>query len=129
MPNSDAQEALIRSVYESARLDPAETGYVEAHGTGTQAGDPLEAAALHRVFGHGCSPKAPLFVGSVKTNFGHAEGASGIVSVIKTVLTLERGFVPPNSGFEKANEAIPMDEWNLKVSSSNGRQGSLPSFP
>lgn len=64
-------------MYESARLDPKETGYVEAHGTGTKVGDPIEAAALHNVFGEGRSARAPLFVGSVKSNIGHLEAASG----------------------------------------------------
>lgn len=122
LPNSAAQEALIRSVYKNARIDPAETGFIEAHGTGTKAGDPLEASALHAVFGPGRSPKDPLFIGSVKTNVGHAEGASGVISVIKAVLMLEKGFVLPNSNFEKANEEIPMDEWNLKVSGSHTRR-------
>lgn len=117
MPSGAAQESLIRSVYKSARLDPSETGYVEAHGTGTRAGDPLEVAALHAVFGDGRTPKDPLYLGSLKTNIGHLEGASGVASVIKTVMMLEKGFVAPNYGFEKANEAIPLEKWNIKVSS------------
>jgi len=117
LPNSAAQESLIRSVYKTAHIDPSETGYVEAHGTGTRAGDPLEAAALHAVFGKGRTPKEPLFVGSVKTNVGHTEGASGVISVIKTAMMLEKGFVLPNCGFQRANEDIPLDKWNIKASS------------
>lgn len=117
MPSRVAQESLIRSVYKSSQLDPSETGYVEAHGTGTRAGDPLEVAALHAVFGDGRTPKDPLYLGSVKTNIGHLEGASGLVSVIKVVMMLEKGFVTPNCGFEKANEEIPVEKWNIKVSS------------
>lgn len=115
MPNPTAQETLIRSVYESADIDPEQTGYVEAHGTGTKAGDPLEAGSLHSVFWKGRSPRQPLFLGSVKSNVGHLEGVSGIISVIKTALILERGFVLPNCNFERANEEIPLDEWNVKV--------------
>lgn len=118
LPNSAAQESLIRSVYKAARIDPSETGYVEAHGTGTRVGDPLEAAALNAVFGKGRTPKEPLFVGSVKTNIGHTEGASGVISVIKTAMMLEKGFVLPNSGFQKANDEILLDKWNIKVSRS-----------
>lgn len=120
MPNSEAQEKLMREVYQAARIDPSMTGYVEAHGTGTKVGDPLEAKALNAVFGKGRTPKQPLFIGSLKSNVGHLEGASGIVSVIKTTLMLERGFVLPNANFEKPNEEIPMDKWNMKVREVTG---------
>ncbi|CAI7628316.1 unnamed protein product [Penicillium bialowiezense] len=115
MPNGEAQEALIRQVYKEARIDPSLVGYIEAHGTGTKVGDPLEARALNAVFGKGRTPRQPLFIGSVKSNIGHLEGSSGVVAVIKTVLALERGFVPPNCNFDKPNEEIPMAEWNMKV--------------
>lgn len=115
MPNSAAQEALMRQVYKSAGISPSQTGFVEAHGTGTKVGDPLEARALQAVFGEGRTPRQPLFLGSVKSNIGHLEGASGIVSVIKAALMLERGFILPNCNFEKANEEIPLDKWNMKV--------------
>ena len=117
MPNSEAQERLMRQVYKNAKIDPAMTGYVEAHGTGTKVGDPLEARALNAVFGVGRTPKQPLFIGSLKSNVGHLEGSSGIVSIIKTSLMLERGFVLPNCNFEEPNEEIPMAKWNMKVKS------------
>jgi len=72
---------------------------------------------LNAVFGKGRTAKDPLFVGSVKTNVGHTEGASGVISVIKTAMMLDKGFVLPNCGFQKANEEIPVDEWNIKASS------------
>ena len=115
MPNGTAQAELIRSVYESAGLDVGDTGYVEAHGTGTKVGDPIEAAALYSVFGKGRSSKDPLYIGSVKSNIGHTEGASGIMSVIKTALMLEKGFILPNINFNRPNEAIPLAEWAMKV--------------
>jgi acyl transferase domain-containing protein len=116
MPSGDAQVALMKSVYQKSGLNPSETGYIEAHGTGTKVGDPIEAAALHRVFGDGRTKRQPLFMGSVKSNIGHLEGASGVVSVIKTAMTLEKGFVLPNCNFEKGNPKIPFDEWGMKVS-------------
>ncbi|KAI9653222.1 MAG: Type I Iterative PKS [Bathelium mastoideum] len=115
MPNGSAQESLIKSVYKAASIDPKETGYVEAHGTGTKVGDPIEASALHSVFNEDRSVRKPLFIGSVKSNIGHLEGASGIVSVIKTAMMLERGFILPNHDFRKPNEKIPFDKWHLKV--------------
>ena len=65
------------SVYKSAGISPKDTGYVEAHGTGTKVGDPIEASALFSVFGEERSPRNPLFIGSVKSNIGHLEAASG----------------------------------------------------
>lgn len=115
-PNPVSQAALIRSTYRNAWVDPINTGYVEAHGTGTKVGDPLEASAIHEVFSEGRTPKNPLLLGSVKSNIGHTEGASGIVSVIKTAMMLQNGFVLPTCGFEKPNESIPLNEWNMKVS-------------
>ncbi|MCJ1244041.1 hypothetical protein MMC30_001238 [Trapelia coarctata] len=115
LPSSEAQESLVRRVYKEAGLDPARTGYVEAHGTGTPAGDPLEAAALSKVFGPGRPASQPLVVGSIKTNIGHLEGASGLAGLIKTVLMLENNLILPNVNFEKANPSIPLHEWKLKV--------------
>jgi acyl transferase domain-containing protein len=107
----------MKSVYERAGVDPKETGYVEAHGTGTKVGDPIEAAALYKVFGEGRTARNPLFVGSVKSNIGHLEAASGIISVIKAAMMLERGFILPNYDFKTPNEKIPFSKWHLKVCS------------
>ncbi|TVY82152.1 Reducing polyketide synthase [Lachnellula suecica] len=115
MPNGSAQESLMRSVYKNAGIDPKDTGYVEAHGTGTKVGDPIEISALHNVFGENRSARNPLFVGSVKSNIGHLEAASGIVSIIKAAMMLERGFILPNYDFKTPNENIPFSKWHLKV--------------
>lgn len=114
-PSGDAQEQLMRDVYARAGICPEDTGYVEAHGTGTRAGDPIEASSVHRVFGNGRTKRAPLYMGSVKSNVGHLENASGIISIIKASMMLDKGFILPNVNFEKANEAIPLDEWNIKI--------------
>ena len=82
LPSKDAQEGLIRSAYEAAGLDPLETNYVEAHGTGTKVGDPIEAEAISYALATGRS--SPLIIGSVKTNIGYLEAASGLAGVIKT---------------------------------------------
>lgn len=115
LPSGAAQESLIRSVYEAAGLDPLETTYVEAHGTGTPAGDPLETGALSRVFCPDRSEDRPLRIGSIKTNIGHLEGASGIAGVIKTILMLENKTLLPNRNFQNPNPRIPFKEWKLKV--------------
>lgn len=106
----------MREVYANAGINPDDVGFVEAHGTGTKVGDPIEARAIHNVFGATSTKRKPLHVGSVKTNVGHLENVSGIISVIKASMMLEKGFILPSLNFEKANENIPLDEWNMKVS-------------
>ncbi|OQD87457.1 hypothetical protein PENSOL_c077G02280 [Penicillium solitum] len=115
LPNGAAQESLIRGVYTRAGLDPSETDFVEAHGTGTLAGDPVETGAIARVFASGRPPDNPVRIGSIKTNVGHLEGASGVAGVIKAVLMLENRMFLPNRNFEKINPRIPLDDWKLKV--------------
>lgn len=118
LPSRQAQEDLIQTVYEKAGLDPLDTSYVECHGTGTPAGDPLEAAAISRVFGPGRSHEQPLHIGSVKTNIGHLEGASGVAGIIKSILMLENQTILPNRNFQNANKQIPLHDWKLFVSHS-----------
>lgn len=112
LPSSEAQQALIRTAYRQAGVNPADTGYVEAHGTGTQAGDPLEAKAILATIDQNRSSE--LFVGSVKTNIGHLEGAAGVAGVIKAALVVERGLIPPNLWFEKLNPQIELPE-NVRI--------------
>lgn len=118
LPSKAAQERLMRDVYARNGLDPDHTGFLEGHFTGTPAGDPIEASAIAAVFQRG-GPKATgrpsLYVGTVKTNIGHLEAASGMAQVIKTVLVLENGVIPPNTNFDKINPRIPMDKWGLKL--------------
>ena len=114
-PSSAAQERLIRETYASAECDIASTRYFEAHGTGTPLGDAVEALAVQHIFQTERSPEDPLIVGAVKTNIGHLEGASGIAGLIKTILVLERGLIPPNLWFEKLSPKISSKVPCLKV--------------
>ena len=104
-PNLEGQEAVIRHAYErGGDLDPRLTGYFECHGTGTPIGDPLEVHAVGRAMndkrlGH----EAPLLIGAVKTNIGHSEAASGLSALIKAVLTVEKGIIPPTRGVVNRN--------------------------
>ncbi|CRG86478.1 Fatty acid synthase [Talaromyces islandicus] len=118
MPNGDAQEELIRRVYREANIRPEDCGFVEMHGTGTKVGDPIEARAAHAALGAGRSPKNPLYIGSVKSNIGHLEGASGVVALIKAAMMLDNGLLLPNADFKKPNENIPLEKWNMKVVTS-----------
>lgn len=119
LPSAAAQEALIRDVYSSARLDLKETRMLEAHGTGTSAGDPIEANAAARVFGPHRSTVDPLYVGALKSGIGHLEGGAGVAGIIKSVLVLESGIIPANVNFEKPNPRIPVSKWNLKFPLEN----------
>ncbi|TDH57683.1 SDR family NAD(P)-dependent oxidoreductase [Mycobacterium eburneum] len=94
-PSRDAQVAVYRAALDAAAVDPTTVGMVEAHGTGTPVGDPIEYASLAEVYGidHPCA------LGSAKTNFGHAQSASGVVGLIKTVLALQHAAVPRNLHF------------------------------
>ncbi|KAL7923395.1 polyketide synthase-like protein [Trichoderma austrokoningii] len=114
-PNKDAQIANIRAVYASAGLDMNQTGYIECHGTGTQAGDGQELQAISKTIASVRSIDNPIVVGSVKTNIGHLEGAAGIAGLIKGILSLERGRIPPNINFEKGNPNIDFKNWKVKV--------------
>ena len=113
-PNGKAQVALMRSVYSAVDLDPSGTEYIEAHGTGTAVGDPIEAHALGEVFGRNSNDPA-LTVGSLKSNIGHLEGASGVSSVVKTALMLERSFITPNYDFQQPNSQVSFKTWNIEV--------------
>ncbi|MEW5809830.1 MAG: type I polyketide synthase [Actinomycetota bacterium] len=93
VPNGPAQQELMRTALRNARLEPSDIDYVEAHGTGTGLGDPIELDALSAVYGDR-KDAAPLVLGSVKTNLGHLESAAGVTGFIKTVLSLQHGFIP-----------------------------------
>ena len=115
MPSSAAQERLLRQVYGDAGLDPANLLYLEAHGTGTAAGDPQEARAIGRALGQARPPEQPLPIGSVKTNVGHLEPASGMAGVVKSILVLKHGEIPKTLHLEEPNPNIPFDEFNLEL--------------
>ncbi len=100
VPNGPAQQAVLRAALAASRLEPADIDYIEAHGTGTALGDPIELGALAEVFGDR-GGGAPLVLGSVKTNVGHLESAAGIAGFIKTVLCVQRGYIPAHLHFER----------------------------
>jgi 6-methylsalicylic acid synthase len=118
-PSAEAQTHLLRQAYRVAGIDPATVGYVEAHGTGTRAGDPVEAQALAAVFGAGRPADAPCLIGSVKSNIGHLEAGSGVAGVIKAVLALRHGELPPSLNFHEPNPAIPWATAGLRVVDSH----------
>jgi acyl transferase domain-containing protein len=112
-PSQRAQEQLTRETYQRAGLDMSVTRYFEAHGTGTQLGDPTEACAISSSFSERTADD-PLYIGALKSNIGHPEAASGIAGMIKTVLVLEAGIIPPNRYPEHINPVIANKCPNLK---------------
>ncbi|KID93461.1 ketoacyl-synt-domain-containing protein, partial [Metarhizium majus ARSEF 297] len=110
-PSADGQEGVIRQACARAGLSPADTDYVEAHGTGTAVGDPIEVEAISRVFIN--DRDRPISIGSVKTNLGHSEATSGITSVIKVVLAMEKGAIPPTINLETINPKISCFNVNI----------------
>lgn len=105
-PNGAAQEAVVRQALANAGIAPEAVDYVEAHGTGTALGDPIEAHALAAVLGPNRTGGNPLVLGSVKTNLGHLEAASGVVGLIKVVLALRHGIIPRHLHFQSLNPHI-----------------------
>ena len=100
-----AYDRLLQKAFASAGVAPQNIDYLEAHGGGTALGDPVELESLARVAGSGRNH--PLFVGSVKTNIGHLEAASGVAGVLKTALALSRRRIPPHLHFQVPNPRIP----------------------
>jgi acyl transferase domain-containing protein/NADPH:quinone reductase-like Zn-dependent oxidoreductase/acyl carrier protein len=135
VPNGPAQQAVIRQALTQANCDPAAIDYLEAHGTGTALGDPIEVGALNAVFGTSHSAEKPLLIGSVKTNIGHLEAAAGIAGLIKVVLSIQQGQIPPHLHLQQPNPhvdwqpsiAIPSDltDWR---SDSGERLAGVSSF-
>lgn len=114
-PSPTAQAHLLRKAYEAAGVAPHEVDYVEAHGTGTRVGDPIEATALSEVVGDRPEGRRPCLIGSVKTNIGHCEAAAGIAGLIKTVLAMERGVIPPTLSVSGPRTDIPWQTSGLSL--------------
>ena len=113
VPSHTAQSALLREVYERAGIAPGEIDYFEAHGTGTAVGDPIEARAIGEAIGQRRSRERPLPVGSVKSQVGHLEAASGMAGLIKVLHVLRHRRVPANIHLDKPNPNIDLTNWNL----------------
>lgn len=113
VPNPSAQVELMRRAYEQAGISPDEIDYLEAHGTGTAVGDPIETHAIGEALGK--HRKTPLLIGSVKSNLGHLETASGVAGLAKALYSLQHREVPATIGIRKLNSRIKFDEWNISV--------------
>ena len=134
MPNRAAQAALLARVYNEGAIEPERLAFIEAHGTGTRVGDPAEAFAIGETLGQKRSRALPI--GSIKTNLGHLEPASGLAGTLKAILALEHDLLPASLHCVEPNPDIPFDELNLKVATApqplpriaGGRYAGINSF-
>ncbi|WP_053572645.1 type I polyketide synthase [Caballeronia cordobensis] len=115
VPGAATQAELLRTVYARAGVDPHDVDYMEAHGTGTAVGDPIETRALIEVAGAGRDAKRPLLIGSVKTNIGHLETASGMAGLFKAILCLRHRAAPRSLHFDTPNPNIDFEGGRLRV--------------
>jgi acyl transferase domain-containing protein/acyl carrier protein len=114
-PSRIGQEELLRRAYADAGIEPGRVGYVEAHGTGTRVGDPVELSALGAILQQGRPLGAQAFVGSIKTNIGHTEGAAGVAGLIKAALALHHGVIPPSLHCSQPNPAVSWEDLPLRI--------------
>ncbi|WP_432697886.1 SDR family NAD(P)-dependent oxidoreductase [Marinobacterium sp. YM272] len=113
VPNADAQIELMRQACAKAGLEPEQIDYLEAHGTGTPVGDPIETRAIGQALGQQRS--RPLKIGSIKSNLGHLETASGVAGLAKAILSIQNRQVPATINLRKPNPNIRFDEWNIEA--------------
>lgn len=114
-PSGKAQGRVITGALQDAKIAPSQVQYLEAHGTGTEFGDPMELSAAAAVYGKGRKREEPLLVGSVKANISHLEAAGGISGLIKTVLSLHHGLIPPQAHFDSPSPHISWKRLPVKM--------------
>lgn len=114
VPSVTGQIRLLNTIYQRTNFDRRRIFYVEAHGTGTPVGDPIEANCLGQFFNRS-NTDSPLFIGSIKSNFGHTEGTAGVAGLIKIVMCMRHRSIPPNMHFKSLNPKIEAKRYNLHV--------------
>ncbi|MGO9951224.1 MAG: SDR family NAD(P)-dependent oxidoreductase [Dissulfurispiraceae bacterium] len=119
VPSANSQATLLAEAYEHAGIAPEEIDYIEAHGTGTAVGDPVETRALGEALGQKRPSGRPLLIGSVKSNLGHLEAASGVSGLIKALYCIQHRIIPATIGIKTINPKIPLQELNIDIVREN----------
>ncbi|PQO31703.1 type I polyketide synthase [Blastopirellula marina] len=125
-PNGPSQQEVLRAALADAGLPPQAVELIEAHGTGTSLGDPIEVRSLKTVLGMDREESKPLRLGSVKTNIGHLESAAGVAGLLKLVLSLAKGQIPPHLNFETLNPYIDLRGAQVEIVTEAKPWNSLP---
>ncbi|WP_331453473.1 SDR family NAD(P)-dependent oxidoreductase [Streptomyces sp. SS162] len=115
VPRSEAQAAVVRAALDDAGLAPADISLIETHGTATRLGDPIEIAALTEVFGGDPDREGPCHLGAVKGNIGHLEPAAGLAGLVKALLCLRHGEIPPVAGFDKPSSHLDLSTGPFEI--------------
>ncbi|NUS67037.1 MAG: SDR family NAD(P)-dependent oxidoreductase [Ensifer adhaerens] len=116
LPSREAQANLLRAIYEGNGIDANQVAFVEGHGTGTKVGDPAEVWSIGTVIG--AKRRAPVPIGSIKSNIGHTEPASGLFGMLKAMMALENNYLPASLHFDTPNEHIDFDGLNVRVTAN-----------
>ena len=129
IPNGPAQERVIAEALAQAAIDPADVDYLEAHGAGSSMGDAIEVQAAAAAYGRDRAADRPLLVGSVKTNIGHLEPAAGIAGLIRVVLAINRGVIPPHLHFRDPSPNLDWDRLPVRVAAELTPWPATPGRP
>lgn len=127
-PNPAAQEDVIIKAWQEAGLDPETISYIEAHGTGTRLGDPIEIDGIKRAFRRYTDKRQFCAIGSVKSNIGHLDASAGLAGLLKAVLALQKGKIPPTINFERPNKMIAFHKSPVYVNTKL-REWETDGFP
>jgi polyketide synthase PksJ len=125
-PGVDGQAAVIAEARAVAGVKATSIGYAEMHGTATAIGDPIEIAAVRDAMREDWHPGWRCYIGSVKTNLGHLDSVAGVAGLIKTVLALQHGSIPPSLHFVTANPALDLESGPLRVAAVNTEWPDIP---
>lgn len=119
VPIASSQKILLKEALSKTRIEAKDIVYSEAHGTGTFLGDPVELEALNAVYGEGHTKEKPLYIGSIKSNFGHLEAAAGVAGLIKVALSIYNKKIPAHFPIDKLNSNFDWENSQLQVVSEN----------